>query len=150
VQTYTKILGRSVDPLAFCKCLLPNLYRDLKNDPEKLKLVKGEGSWYDLAKDKQEIMNQYFQSCLMQTATNDSTAKLSITPRMAEQMKKKMRQELIGSDIEKTNDLDKYCECMINSLQTDFTVKEIMQDNFNETEKYQRVVAKCLLSTRKK
>ena len=150
VHVYSKVLGSSVDPVAFCKCLLPKFYEDVKNDPEKLRALKGEGSWYDLAKDKQEVMNQYFQSCMMQTATNDSSAKLIITPRMAEGIKKKMKAELIGSDIEKTNDLDKYCDCMVNSLQTDFTVKEIMQDNFNETEKYQRVIAKCLLSTRKK
>jgi hypothetical protein len=86
---------------------------------------------------------------MTQTSTNDSTAKFTITPRMAEGMKKKMKQELIGSDIEKTNDVDKYCDCMINSLQTDFTVKEVMQENFNETEKYKKVLDKCLKSTKK-
>jgi len=69
---------------------------------------------------------------------------------MAEGMKKKMKQELAGSAIEKTNDVDKYCDCMINSLQTDFTVKEIMQPNFNETIKYQTVLEKCLKATKKK
>ena len=148
VEVNTKILGNSVDPVAFCKCLLPKFYEDLKNDPEKLKLLK-EGNWYDLSKDKQELVIKYYQECISQTATNDSTAKLTITPRMAEGMKKKMKQDLIGSDIEKTNDVDKYCDCMINSLQTDFTAKEIMQTNFNETEKYQKVLDKCLKTTKK-
>lgn len=148
VEANSKILGNSVDPVAFCKCLVPKFYQDLKNDPEKLKLLK-EGNWYDLAKDKQEIVAKYFQSCMTQTATNDSTAKFTITPRMAAGMKSKMKQELIGSDIEKTNDVDKYCDCMINSLQTDFTIKEIMQDNFNETEKYQKTLEKCLKLTKK-
>jgi hypothetical protein len=149
VEANRKILGNSVDPVAFCKCLIPKFYQDLKNNPEKLKLLK-EGNWYDLAKDKQEIVAKYFQSCMSQTATNDSTAKFTITPRMAAGMKSKMKQELIGSDIEKTNDVDKYCDCMINSLQTDFTIKEIMQENFNETEKYQKTLEKCLKSTKKK
>ena len=148
VEANSKILGNSVDPVAFCKCLIPKFYQDLKNDPEKLKLLK-EGNWYDLAKDKQETVAKYFQSCMIQTATNDSTAKFTITPRMAVGMKSKMKQELIGSDIEKTNDVDKYCDCMINSLQTDFTIKEIMLDNFNETEKYQKTLEKCLKSTKK-
>ena len=148
VEANGKILGNSVDPVAFCKCLIPKFYQDLKNDPEKLKLLK-EGNLYDLAKDKQETVAKYFQSCMIQTATNDSTAKFTITPRMAVGMKSKMKQELIGSDIEKTNDVDKYCDCMINSLQTDFTIKEIMQDNFNETEKYQKTLEKCLKSTKK-
>lgn len=148
VEANSKILGNSVDPIAFCRCLIPKFYQDLKHDPEKLKTLK-KGNWYDLAKDKQEIVAKYFESCMIQTGTNDSTAKFTITPRMAEDMKKKMKQELIGSEIEKTNDVDKYCDCMINSLQTDFTIKEMMQDNFNETEKYQKVLAKCLKSTRK-
>ncbi len=149
VEANSKILGNSVDPVAFCKCLIPKFYADLKNDPEKLKLLK-EGNWYDLSKDKQELVIKYYQECISLTATNDSTAKLTITPRMAEGMKKKMKQELIGTDIEKTNDVDKYCDCMINSLQTDFTAKEIMQTNFNETEKYQKVLDKCLQTTKKK
>ena len=148
VGANSKILGNSVDPVAFCKCLVPKFYQDLKNDPEKLKLLK-EGNWYELAKDKQEIVAKYFKSCMTQSTTNDSTAKFTITPRMAIGMKNKMKQELIGSDIEKTNDVDKYCDCMLNSLQTEFTIKEIMQDNFNGTEKYQKVVDECLQTTKK-
>lgn len=148
VEANSKILGNSVDPVAFCKCLIPKFYQDLKNDPEKLKLLK-KGNWYDLAKDKQEVVAEYFQSCMSQTATNDSTAKFTITPRMAVGMKSKMKQELIGSEIENTNNVDKYCDCMINSLQTDFTIKEIMQENFNGTEKYQKALEKCLTSTKK-
>ena len=148
VEANIKILGNSVDPVAFCKCLIPKFYADLKNDPEKLKLLK-EGNWYDLSKDKQELVIKYYQGCMTENATNDSTAKFTITPRMADGMKKKMKQELIGSEIEQTNDVDKYCDCIINSLQTDFTIKEVMQDNFNETEKYKQAVDKCLKTTKK-
>ena len=149
VEANTKILGNSVDPVAFCKCLLPKFYADLKNDPEKLKLLK-EGNWYELSKEKQELIIKYYQDCISKTATTDTTAKLTITPRMAEGIRKQMKQDLIGSPIEKTNDVDRYCDCMINSLETEFTAKEIMQTDFNETEKYQKVLTNCLETTRKK
>lgn len=149
VEANKKILGNSVNPIAFCKCLLPKFYEDLKNDPEKLKLLKA-GDWSTLSKEKQEMVIKYYQGCISQTATNDTTAKLTITPRMAEGIKKQMKQGLVGTDIEKTNDIDKYCDCMINSLQTDFTATEVMQTNFNETEKYQKAVAKCLNATKKR
>ena len=68
---------------------------------------------------------------------------------MAEGMKKKMKQELIGSEIEQTNDINKYCDCVINSLQTDFSIKEIMKDDFNQSEKYKQVMDKCLKATKK-
>ena len=148
VQANTKILGSSVDPVAFCKCVVPKFYSDLKNDPEKLKLLK-DGRWFDLSKEKQELVTKYFQECIVATATTDSTAKLTITPRMAEGMKKKMKHELIGSEIEQTNDINKYCDCVINSLQTDFSIKEIMKDDFNQSEKYKQVMDKCLKATKK-
>ena len=149
VEANTKILGNSVEPVAFCKCLIPKFYADLKNDPEKLKLLR-EGNWYDLSKEKQELVTKYYQECITQSATTDSTAKLTITPRMAEGMKNKMKQELIDTEIEKSNNVDKYCDCVISGLQTDFTAKELMQTKFNETEKYQIMVEKCLETTKKK
>ena len=148
VEANSKILGNSVDPVAFCKCLIPKFYVDLKNNPEKLQLLKA-GNWYDLSKDKQELVAKYYRECMLQSATKDSTAKFTVTPRMAVGMKKKMKQDLIDLDIEKTNDVDKYCDCIINSLQTDFTVKEIMKEHFNETEKYQKMVDKCSETTKK-
>jgi hypothetical protein len=148
VEANTKILGNSVDPVAFCKCLIPKFYEDLKNDPEKLKQLK-EGNWYDLSKDKQELIIKYYQNCISQSTTNDSTAKLTITPRMAEGIKHKMKQDLVGSEIEKTNNVDKYCDCMIKELQENFSAKEILQTNFSETEKYQKMLNKCLEATRK-
>jgi hypothetical protein len=148
VEANTTILGNSVDHVAFCKCLIPKLYADLKNDPEKLKLLK-EGNWLELSKDKQELVTKYYQNCITESATKDSTAKFTLTPRMVAGIKKKMKQELIGSEIEQTNDVDKYCDCLLNSFQTDFTVNEIVQDNFNETEKCKKVADKCLNTTKK-
>lgn len=148
VEANTKILGNSVDPVSFCKCLIPKFYEDIKNDPEKLEQLK-EGNWNDLSKYKQELVIKYYQNCISQSATNDSTAKLTITPRMAEGIKGQMKKDLIGSEIEKTNDVDKYCDCIINGLQSDFSAKEIMQTNFNETDKYQKLVDKCLKATKK-
>jgi hypothetical protein len=94
-------------------------------------------------------MANHYQECASLATTNDTTAKFTITPRMAEGIKKKMKEELIGSDIEKTNDVDLYCDCIINGIKTDLTAQEILQPNFNETEKYQKVLDRCLNSTMK-
>lgn len=149
VEANTKFLGSSVDPIAFCKCLVPKFYADLKNDPEKLRLLK-EGNWYDLSKEKQELVSEYYQGCISETATNDTTARFTVTPRVYAGLKKKMKQDLVGTEIEQANDVDKYCDCILNSMQTDFTVKEVMQDNFNETEKYKLTVDSCLKTTIRK
>lgn len=150
VEANSKILGNSVNSITFCKCLIPKFYADLKTDPEKVKALK-EGNWPNLSKEKQESISSYYESCISETATNDSTAKLTITPRMAEGMKKRWKQELIGSEIEQTNDIDKYCDCLIGKIQTEFTVKEIFrQKDFFESERYSRVVNQCLETTKRK
>ena len=148
VEANSKILGKSVDPVLFCKCFIPKFYEDLKNDPAKVKSLR-DGDWYDLARDKQEMVAKYFKNCMEQTTTNDTTVKFTITPRMATGMKKKMKEELAGSEIEQTQDVDKYCDCIINSLQNDFTIKEVMQENFNETDIFKKAQEDCLKSTKK-
>lgn len=148
VEANEKIFGTSVNTIAFCKCLIPKFYEDLKNDSEKLRLLK-EGKWAELSKEKKEIIAQYYQDCFSKTANVDSLSKMTITLSMAEKIKKGMKQQLVGSSIEKTNDIDKYCDCMIKSMQTDFTSKEIMSDNFTETEKYKKALEKCLSMTKK-
>lgn len=40
VEANTKIFGNSIDPVAFCKCLVPKFYADLKDDPENMKHIK--------------------------------------------------------------------------------------------------------------
>jgi len=148
VEANKKILGNSVEPVAFCKCLIPKFYADLKNDPEKLKLLK-EGKWDELSKEKQELVIRYYQDCITQTATADSTSMLTITPGMAESIKATMKKDLAGTEMEKTNDIDNYCNCIVNSLKTGFTAKEVMQTNFNETAKYKKLVDSCLRTTKR-
>ena len=148
VEANTKVLGNSVDPVILCKCIIPKLYTDFKNDPEKLKIIN-ESGWFDISTENQDVIATYYQDCITQSATNDSTSKLTITPRMAERLKTRMQQEMVGTDIEKTNDIDKYCDCVIQGFQTDFTANEVMKPNFNETAKYQILVDKCLESSKK-
>jgi len=149
IEINKKILGNSVDVNAFCRCLIPKIYTDTKGDPAKVKLLE-DGNWNELSAQNKNTISQYYEECIAKSATTDSTAKLTITPEMAVGMKKEIKNQLKGTEVEKANDVDKYCDCIINGLQTDFSAKELMQTNFNETEKYQKMVKRCLSSTKKK
>lgn len=148
VEINSKIFGGSVEPVELCKCLIPRLYADLKNDPQKLKLLK-DGNWDKLSWEKKDLIVKYYQSCMDKSITVDSTTKLTITPTMAGIMKKQLKDKLKGTGIEKTNDVDKYCDCLISSMQTDFSANEIMQPNFNQTASYQKMNKKCLAISKK-
>ncbi len=79
----------------------------------------------------------------------DSAAKDSISPKMAETLRQSMKKDLAGSEIQKTNDVDKYCNCIVDSLQTSFTMKEILDAEFTDSKKYRKVKDTCLKSTKK-
>lgn len=148
VEVNGRTFGKAIDARAFCLCFLPKFYRDIKDDPEKLKLLK-QGRSNEIKVESQEVTNQNFQDCMVEASTEDSTARFVMTPRMVEQMKEAMKLKLAGSEIEQTNDLDKYCDCMVNSFQVDFTVKEIVRDDFNQTAKYREVNEYCLKESKK-
>jgi hypothetical protein len=149
VEANSKILGNSVDPVAFCKCVLPKFYKDFKDDPAKLKLLN-EGNFSEISITDKEILATYFQNCISASATNDSTAKLTITPRMRVKMFADMKKEVMQTDLKNTQDVDVYCNCILDGMQTDFTIREIMQEGFKESEKSQALANKCILISKRK
>ena len=148
VDAHSVILGDAVDAINFCKCLIPKVFTDLKGDPEKLKLLQ-EDKWYDVSIEANDLIASYYLECVSFAAGDDSTARITFTPRMLIDMKNKIKQELAGTEIEETNDVDRYCDCILNSMQTDFTIKEIVEENSKNLEKLDRMLAECLESTRK-
>ncbi|MEJ7626235.1 MAG: hypothetical protein WKF35_05190 [Ferruginibacter sp.] len=94
------------------------------------------------------IISVFFLITCKQKSSNEITGKSPFTPEMAETMKKTMKKDLAGSDIQKTNDLDKFCDCVVNKLQSEFTVKEIMEPEFSSSKKYKQSRTRCLESTK--
>lgn len=148
VEGNTKIFGNSVDPVSFCKCLIPKLYDKYKDDPEKFKLFK-EGEFDKAAEGDAEAVGIIYNECMSQSV-NDSTARLTITPRMEVTIREGIKNSFAGTDFEKTNDIDAYCDCLIKGMQTELTAKEIMQGNGADSIKFDNLRAKCAQATRKK
>lgn len=72
-----------------------------------------------------------------------------IPSRVAESMKKQMKAELEGSEIEKNYNLDNFCNCIVDGIQLTFTAKELMLSNINETDKYQTITDSCMILSKK-
>ena len=115
VETNNRLFGKSLNTKEFCKCMIPKLYSLVKDDPEQLKFLK-KGNWDEVSKSKQQEFLQYYTECLNQFSIVDSTARLNATPEMVKDMKSGMKENLIGTEMGKTNDLDKYCDCIIEGI----------------------------------
>ncbi len=149
LEAYSKTLGKSVDTKEFCKCYVPKYYAFLKQHPDKLKLFK-EGKPVDLSEsDHDELYNPYLD-CIAQTASNDTTIKVTFKEDVIMQMKNSMKSDLSGSEIEKTNDINEYCDCIIDGIQKEFTAKEFYRNDYTESDKYKKLTEKCLEITKKK
>jgi len=83
-----------------------------------------------------------------QNQSKEAAGKNTISPKMAETLKQAMKKDLVGSDIQKTNDIEKYCDCIVSNLQSNFTTQEIMEAEFTDTKKYKAVKDTCLKSTK--
>lgn len=79
---------------------------------------------------------------------NNNQSKDRISPAMATTLRKAMVKDLAGSETSKTNDIQRYCDCVVDSLQSSFTTQEIMEAEFTDSRKYKRVQDTCLKSTR--
>ena len=77
-----------------------------------------------------------------------SNPKDRISPAMASTLKQAMVKDLTGSETSKTNDIQRYCDCVVDSLQSSFTTQEIMEAEFTDSRKYRKVQDTCLKSTR--
>lgn len=75
-------------------------------------------------------------------------SKNRISPEMATTLRKAMVKDLTGSETSKTNDIQRYCDCVVDSLQSSFTTQEIMEAEFTDSRKYKKVQDTCLKSTR--
>ena len=79
---------------------------------------------------------------------SNEKSKDRISPEMATTLKKAMVEDLTGSETSKTNNIQKYCDCVVDSLQTSFTKQEIMEAEFTDSRKYKKVQDTCMKSTR--
>ncbi|MEM6894620.1 MAG: hypothetical protein AAF554_13090 [Bacteroidota bacterium] len=64
------------------------------------------------------------------------------TTRLAELMKKKWKEELTGTEFEKSNDLDKYCNCLIDGYK-EFPFEEVIGDDFANSPEAVSIDEKC-------
>ena len=137
-----KILGNSVNPVAFCKCLIPKLYEAYKKDPEKTKLLM-EGKFDKDAENDAETIQGFYNECMLQSATTDTMATITITPRMKAQIKQGIKDNFAGTEFEKTNDLDKYCDCLVKGMETELTARQIMSNDSTGNVKLEKIRNRC-------
>ena len=77
-----------------------------------------------------------------------SSIEMKWTDNLANSMKVNWKKELIGTEFEQTNNLDEYCNCLINEYRK-YPLSKIMEDGFNESNEAIEIDQKCSKQTEK-
>jgi hypothetical protein len=63
-------------------------------------------------------------------------------------MKNNWKKELVGTELDQTNDIDKYCNCLIREFRA-YPLIEVMKDEFSETTDSALIREKCINESKK-
>lgn len=75
-------------------------------------------------------------------------AQMEWTDKLAEAMKRNWRKELEGTEFERTNDIEKYSDCLIEKYRQ-YPFQKIMSDGFAESEEAVRIDEECTKASKK-
>jgi hypothetical protein len=73
---------------------------------------------------------------------------ISWSTEIKSEAKKIWKQELDNSDFSKTNDVEKYCDCLLNEFEK-FPSSEALSENFLLTEKGSLIEKNCISESKK-
>lgn len=108
IQGSVRMIKNPEDREIYCQCLADKLSNDtvLKIKYQK-RLEKGELlQVLQELKDNEQYLDMKFEECM-------SSVKMTWTDVMARSAKAELKASLVGSEFEQTNNLDLYCDCLI-------------------------------------
>ena len=127
----------------YCKCFIEKI----TNEPElKSKYQK------KLEDDKVNDVFKEIQSSpkFLELGIEDcmSSIKMKWTDNIANLMKRNWEKELVGTEFETTNDIEKYCNCLVDEYRK-FPLDKIMEDGFAESKEAGEIDDKCTKQSEK-
>jgi hypothetical protein len=126
----------------YCKCVVENI----TNQPEltekyKADLENGRVDQVLTALQADSTFDKTgVQNCLM-------ASEIVWTDALAESMKANLKKELIGTEFEETNDIDKYCDCLMNEFRK-YPLRDVMSAEFSESILGKSIAESCNAASR--
>ncbi|WP_143164820.1 hypothetical protein [Chryseolinea serpens] len=126
---------------AYCVCA----FEKITNNPELKEKYKARLEDNKATEVLQELESQFgtlgIRDCLLSSGIN-------WTAPIADAMIRNWKKELTGTEFEQTNDVNKYCDCLIGEYQK-FPLREVAAEGFGESAASIRVVQACAEASRK-
>lgn len=149
VVSNERTVEKSQGVVDYCRCMIPQAYEYVKNDKEKVALMK-EGKLDFLITTNDPALFDISKKCL--PAKRPLTKGKKLSEVFDDRMEKGIRLSLLNhhdDDFKAEHDIEAYCDCFINSLKNDFTTAEYGSGDFVTSEKYANMKAKCKEAAKK-
>lgn len=144
ITSNEKILDGLDEINAYCECLIPEVYTLVKDDREKVAMMKkGNLDFIKLSNDPEFLAKA--EKCRPENVDLRNKAPVSdyLMPHMARGIKIGLRDDLIAKGMADQLDIDAYCDCMVEGIRTTFTIDEFSNKKVHETEKYLTLDKEC-------
>ena len=139
-----KIVPNEKERKEYCKCLAEKITND-SDLKEKYKKDLEKGQLDKVFKELQstdKFAQLDIESCM-------TSIEIKWTKSLANTMKENWKRELIGTTFEQSNDIDKFCNCLISEYQK-HPINEIMKDGFYESDIALSINEKCMNNSLRK
>ncbi len=149
IESNERTVAKSQAVVDYCQCMIPKVYDFLRDDKEKVALIK-EGNLDFLLTTNDPTLFEISKKCLPAERPPAKAKKLAEV--FDERIEKGIRLSLLNHHDEAwkvQHDIDVYCDCFINSLKNDFTTAEYGSGEFVTSEKYANMKAKCKAEAKK-
>ena len=127
----------------YCKCLVEKI-TTIPELKEKYKELLEGNKVLDVLADVQndpKYLDLRIESCFQ-------VAQMEWTDELAAGMKRNWEKEFSGTEFEQTNDIDKYCNCLIEKYRL-YPLNEILSDEFVKSEKALKIEEECTTASGK-
>lgn len=143
IESNEKIVEKSQIVVDYCQCMIPKAYDYLRDDKEKVALMK-EGKLEFLITTNDPTLFEISKKCMPSERPGFKGKKMSEV--FDDRMEKGMRLSLLNhhdDEFKAKHDIEVYIDCFINRLKNEFTTTEFGSGDFESSEKYANMKAKC-------
>ncbi|WP_298238439.1 hypothetical protein [uncultured Algibacter sp.] len=139
-----RIIPDKQERLSYCKCFAEKVLNDSTLKSKYRRKLENDDFLKVIAEiQKSQIFLELgFENCM-------KSVKMEWTNNLANSMKEKLKKQLIGTEFENTNDIEKYCDCMIKEYRK-LPINKIMEDGFMISDKALEIDKRCTIESVKK
>jgi hypothetical protein len=142
LEVMDDFFGKGVNAPNICSCLLQRHYEQIKNNPSQLNLLKDEG-FGAIVTGKNDSTKLLFRDCVIENIT-DTVYKMHFTEAIKLQLKARLIAEMTNRFDDKLDNLDSVCNCVVEALNNNLTIKEYFQDDYLKPNQSDTLVKSCI------